>query len=68
MVRRRSSRAKRAVKLQPVERMLFVVSATLYLVGLFGWIGLLAMPVDTAVTMLAIGGGIQIALTLRTVF
>jgi hypothetical protein len=68
MVRRRSRRARRLVRLQPVERLLFILSACLYVVGLFGGYGLLVMPVATATGLLALGGGIQIALTLRLLF
>jgi hypothetical protein len=61
---RRTNRSRRALRLLPFERLLFIFSAVIYLVGLFGGIGLLPMPVGTATIMLAIGGGIQIAVSL----
>jgi cytochrome c oxidase subunit IV len=62
--RGRTARSRRALRLQPFERLLFIVSALVYLVGLFGGIGVVAMPLGTAIAMLAIGGGIQIGVSL----
>ena len=62
--RTRTARARRALRLQPFERLLFIVSALVYLVGLFGGIGVMPMPLSTAIAMLAIGGGIQIGVSL----
>ena len=50
------------------ERVVFILGATLYLVGLFGGIGLLAMPSSTAILLLALGGGLQLAVSLTLVF
>lgn len=68
MTRKRSSRSRRTVRLQSAERFLFILAATIYLVGLFGGIGLLDMPVSTAVILLAVGGGIEFIITLRLLF
>ncbi|MGC9468403.1 MAG: hypothetical protein ACP5HS_07420 [Anaerolineae bacterium] len=54
--------------MSPTERILFILGATVYLVGLFGGLGLLAMPVDTAIILLAIGGGIPLAVMLSMLF
>ena len=68
MARRSSSRSRRAVRLDPVERLLFILGATVYVVGLFGGIGLLAMPTTTAVVLLGVGGGMQLFVNLRLQF
>lgn len=68
MTRRRSTRSRKSLRLQPIERLLFILSATVYVVGLFGGVGLLAMPVSTAVVLLAVGGGLQLAVTLSMLF
>ena len=68
MTRRRSSRSRRRIRLESWERLVFILGATVYLIGLFGGLGLLAMPVTTAVILLAIGGGLQLIVTLGLVF
>lgn len=68
MARRTSSRSRRSVRLEPVERLLFILGATVYVVGVFGGIGLLAMPMSTAVVLLAVGGGLQLFVNLRLQF
>ncbi|MGC9349552.1 MAG: hypothetical protein ACP5JG_15550 [Anaerolineae bacterium] len=68
MVRRRSSRSSSAVRLGSVERLLFIFGATLYVVGVFGGVGLLEMPSATALTLLMVGGGLQLVVTLSLIF
>ena len=68
MARRRSGRSRGKVRLEPIERLLFILGATLYIVGLFGGIGLLSMPLMTAVILLAVGGGLHLAVLFRLVF
>jgi hypothetical protein len=68
MTRRRSSTSRRSVRLDPLERVLFILGATIYVVGVFGGIGLLAMPLVTAMILLSIGGGMQLVVTLRLIF
>ncbi len=51
-------RSKRKFRLYGVERPLFIGGATLYVLGLFGGCGLLAMPTRTAISLLALGGGL----------
>ena len=69
MGRRRTTRSRtRTVRLTPTERVLFILGASVYVVGLFGGVGLLPMPLSTAVTLLAIGGGLQLAMTLLLIF
>ncbi|MBN1874533.1 MAG: hypothetical protein JXA33_09915 [Anaerolineae bacterium] len=59
MTRRRhtSRRRYQRVQLERAERAFFILGATLYVVGVFGGISLLAMPVTTAILLLIIGGG-----------
>lgn len=64
-VGRRATRSRRALRLQPVERLLFISGAVMYLIGLFGETGLFAMPGDTSTMLLALSGAIQIAILLR---
>ena len=72
MTRRRNSRSRRSsrndLRLRGSERVVFILGATLYLVGLFGGIGLLDMPASTAVLLLAVGGGLQLAVSLTLIF
>ena len=72
MTRRRYSRSRRSsrndLRLRGSERVVFILGATLYLVGLFGGIGLLAMPASTAILLLAVGGGLQLAVSLTLIF
>jgi len=51
-----------------IERLLFILGATLYLVGLFGGIKLLAMPTSTSILLLGIGGGLLLVITLTLIF
>jgi hypothetical protein len=57
-------RSRRYLRLRGAERPLFIVGATLYLIGLFGGINLLPMPSSTAILLLAIGGGMLFFTTL----
>ncbi|HOT91027.1 MAG TPA: hypothetical protein PLJ78_02975 [Anaerolineae bacterium] len=74
MTRRRYSRSPRrstshnTVRMRGIERLLFILGATLYLVGLFGGIKLLAMPTSTSILLLGIGGGLLLVITLTLIF
>ena len=50
------------------ERVVFILGATLYLVGLFGGVNLMPMPSSTAILLLALGGGLQLVVTLTLIF
>ncbi|MCU0521063.1 MAG: hypothetical protein MUF84_10270 [Anaerolineae bacterium] len=68
MARRRDNRSRTPVRLAPMERLLFIMGATTYVVGLFGGISLLPMPQSTAILLLAAGGGLQLAMVLLLIF
>jgi len=55
-------------RMRGAERILFIVGATLYVVGLFGGLSMLEMPAMTATMLLALGGGMLLALALMFVF
>ena len=64
---RRSSR-KRTVRLKGWERIVFIIGAVLYLVGVFGGINLLAMSMTATLILLIIGGGCSLVVTFRMMF
>ena len=61
MIRRRSSRSRRGVRPDPVERALSVLRATVCVAELFGGPGLLVIP-------RSLGGGFQPVVSQRLVF
>ncbi len=71
MVRRRythHSTTRQKVRLRGSERILFILGATLYVVGLLGGLGLLPMPSATAILLLAVGGGLEMAVMGMLIF
>lgn len=66
--RSRSSRTTSRVRIKGLERVLFIFGATLFVVGLGGAMDILAMPDSTAVLLLALGGGLQLAVNLILIF
>lgn len=65
----RSSRSRSGtVRIRGVERVLFILGAVLYLVGIFGGVNLLAMPTTTAILLLGVGGGLLLIITLTLIF
>lgn len=70
MTRRRSTRSTRSrrqtdrVRLRGGERVLFILGATLYVIGLFGGTGLLPMAAISTTLLLAVGGGLHFAVIL----
>lgn len=69
MTRRRvyRSRAER-LRLRGAERILVIVGAVVYAVGLLGGLTLLPMPATTTILLLALGGGLLLAALLSLVF
>jgi hypothetical protein len=61
-------RSRRYLRLRGAERPIFIVGATLYLIGLFGGINLLTMPTTTAITLLSVGGGMLLITTLSLIW
>jgi hypothetical protein len=68
MTRRRSSRSRQKLRLRGLERNLFILGATLYVVGVLGGWGLLSMPASTAILLLVLGGGLQFVVMLTLIF
>ena len=66
--RRRRYTTRSDKRMRGAERILFVVGATLYVIGLFGGLSMLEMPTMTAIMLLALGGGMLLALALMFVF
>lgn len=66
--RSRSGSRSNSTRIRGGERILFIVGATLYVIGLFGGLNLLAMPTMTAIVLLILGGGMLLALALILVF
>jgi len=50
------------------ERVLFIIGAVVYFIGLLGSLTLLAMPLNTGILLLALGGGILLINTLVMIF
>lgn len=55
-------------RMRGAERILFILGAVLYVIGLFGGLGLVAMPAMTTIVLLLLGGGMLLALALIFVF
>ncbi|MFN2109376.1 MAG: hypothetical protein ACK2UI_06920 [Anaerolineae bacterium] len=66
--RRSRSSSRSDKRMRGAERILFIVGATLYVIGLFGGLSMLDMPTMTATMLLALGGGMLLALALMFVF
>lgn len=66
--RARGARANRTLRLYGAERVFFIVGAVVYLIGLLGSLTLLTMPLNTAILLLALGGGILLVNTLVLIF
>ena len=64
----RSSRRNPTMRIRGVERLLFILGAMLYLIGVFGGINLLEMPATSIILLLGIGGGLLLIITLTLVF
>jgi len=56
------------VRLQGAARVLFILGATLYVVGVLAGLGLLSMPATTVILLLILGGGLQLAVMLMLIF
>jgi hypothetical protein len=56
------------LRLYGAERVLFIIGAVIYFIGLLGSLALLAMPLNTGILLLALGGGILLINTLVMIF
>ncbi len=61
-------RRRRDLRLRGIERPLVICGATLYLIGLFGGLGLLEMGATTSILLLVIGGGLGFGLIFTLIF
>lgn len=68
MARRRFRRTRQTLLLKGVERILFIVGALLYVVGVFGGTQLLSLPLNTAIFLLVVGGGMLLIVNLVILF
>ena len=56
------------LSLTSMERVFFILAATLYVLGLFGALGLLDIGQRTVTWLLVFGGGVAFLVTLRRLF
>ena len=56
------------MRLRGAERILFIVGALLYVIGLFGGTQLLSIPLNTAIFLLVVGGGLLLIVDLVMLF
>ena len=56
------------MRLRGAERFLFIVGAVLYVIGLFGGTQLLTIPMNTAIFLLVVGGGMLLIVNLAILF
>jgi len=68
MARRRSSRYGNNIRLRGIERVLMILGATIYVVGMLGGFHFLPMPDRTAILLLIVGGGLLLVNMLGLVF
>ena len=68
MARRRSHRSKNTMRLRGAERILFIVGALLYVIGVFGGTQLLSIPSNTAIFLLVVGGEMLLIVNLAILF
>jgi hypothetical protein len=54
--------------LKGLERILFIIAAPIYLIGLFGGTGLLDLSINNAIFLLSIGGGLLLGVCLAILF
>lgn len=66
--RARRTRAGQTLRLYGAERVIFIIGAVVYLIGLLGSLALLAIPLNTGILLLALGGGLLLVNTLVLIF
>lgn len=56
------------MRLRGAERILFIVGVTIYILGAFGGLQLISIPVNTAIILLVVGGGLLLIVSLSILF
>jgi hypothetical protein len=56
------------MRLRGLERVLFVLGATVYIVGVFGAAQFMNIPVNTTFVLLGVGGGMLLIVNLAILF
>ena len=56
MARRRSHQPRHKMRLRGAERVLFILGATIYILGMFGSLQLIPILINTAIILLVVGG------------
>ena len=68
MGRRKSYQPRNTMRLRGAERILFILGATIYILGAFGGLKLIDIPVNTAIILLVVGGGLLLIVNLSILF
>ena len=68
MRRKRPERTNSTMRLRGVERVLFILGALVYLVGLFGGMHMLDLTSSVATLLLAVGEGLLLIVNLVVLF
>ncbi len=68
MGRRKSYQPRNTMRLRGAERILFIVGVTIYILGAFGGLQLISIPVNTAIILLVVGGGLLLIVSLSILF
>jgi hypothetical protein len=68
MARNRSRKARRTMRLRGAERVIFILGALVYVIGVFGGTNLLSIPLNTSILLLVIGGGMLLFVNLAILF
>lgn len=68
MARRRSYQPRNTMRLRGAERVLFILGVTIYIIGAFGGLQLMEMPINTAIILLVVGGGMLLIVNLAILF
>lgn len=68
MARKRSRKPESIMRLRGVERVLFIIGSTVYLIGFLGATNLMDISVNTILLLLSIGGGLLLIINLTLIF
>ncbi|TFG71791.1 MAG: hypothetical protein E4H27_03865 [Anaerolineales bacterium] len=68
MARRKSYQPRHTMRLRGAERILFILGATIYILGAFSGLQLISIPINTAIILLVVGGGLLLIVSLSILF